>query len=129
MDLFQQFFLSDQENGTNFNKNFFSQKNEPHTDKLCFPVGSKYFPANSQKNSLFNQNWRSQKEAQNKFEIFFLNSLEKGQIQRKIRIFWKQPFLFKARKMDKYKQKLFFSTKWATYSSIMLSCWFEAFLG
>ena len=42
-------------------------------------------------------------------KIVFLNTFEKGKIQRKI-------FLYKAVKRDKYEQKLFFSTKWATYS-------------
>ena len=49
-------------------------------------------------------------------KIVFLNKFEKGQIQRKIWIFCKQTFLYKAVKRDKYEQKLFFSTKWATYS-------------
>ena len=47
-------------------------------------------------------------------KIFFFNKFEKEQIQSKIRICCKQPFLFKAVKLDKYKQKLFFSSKWAT---------------
>ena len=49
-------------------------------------------------------------------KFIFLNKFENEQIQRKIRICFYQPFLFKALKLDKYKQKLFFSSKWATYS-------------
>ena len=41
-------------------------------------------------------------------KFVFLNKFEKEQIQRKIRICCKQPFLFKAIKLDKYKQNLFF---------------------
>ena len=46
----------------------------------------------------------------------FLNQFKKKQIHKKIMICCKQPFLFKAVKLDKYKQKLFFFTKCATYS-------------
>ena len=35
----------------------------------------------------------------------FLNKLEKGKIQRKMWISCKQPFLYKAVKLDKYKKK------------------------
>ena len=49
-------------------------------------------------------------------KFVFLKKFEKEQIQMKIRICCKQPFLFKAVKLDKYNQKLFFSSKWATYS-------------
>ena len=52
----------------------------------------------------------------NNQKVIFLNKFEKEQIQRKIRICCKQTFLFKAVKLDKYKPKLFFSSKWATYS-------------
>ena len=49
-------------------------------------------------------------------KFVFLNKFEEEQIHMKIRICWKQPILFKAVKLDKYKQKMFFSSKWATYS-------------
>ena len=40
-------------------------------------------------------------------KFVFFNKLEKGQIQRKIWISCNQPFLLKAVKLEKYKQKLF----------------------
>ena len=40
-------------------------------------------------------------------KFVFLNKFEKELILKKIRICCKQPFLFKAVKWDKYKQKLF----------------------
>ena len=48
-------------------------------------------------------------------KLVFVKKFENEQILRKIRICCKQPFLFKALKLDKYKQKMFFSSKWATY--------------
>ena len=62
-------------------------------------------------------------------KFVFLNQFEKEKIQMKIRICCKQHILFKAVKLDKYKQKMFFSSKWATYSWTMLLFCFEAFLG
>ena len=62
-------------------------------------------------------------------KFVFLNKFEKEQIQRKIRICFKQHFLFKAIKLDKYKQKLISSTKWATFSKTMLFCCFQPILG
>ena len=44
-------------------------------------------------------------------KITFLNKFEKEKIQRKICIWFKQQFVFKAVKWDNYQQKQFFSTK------------------
>ena len=44
-------------------------------------------------------------------KFVFLNKFEKEQIQRKIRISCKSPFLFKAVILDKYKQKNVFLLK------------------
>ena len=107
-------FCTKQLNGTNINKNYFCPQNEPHKSKLCFSVVLKHFGGNLLKSLfLIKQNYL-RKEVWNTQKVCFLNKFEKGQILRKIRIYCKQPFLFKAVKLDKYKQKLFFSSKWAT---------------
>ena len=49
-------------------------------------------------------------------KLVFLNKFEMGKIHRIIWISCKQPFLYQAVKLDKYKQKLYFSSKLATYS-------------
>ena len=74
-----------------------------HTAKLCFPVVLMHFRENLLKNSLFNQKIDSlRKKLINTLKIFFLNKLENLQIERKIWISCKQPFLYKAVKWDKY---------------------------
>ena len=79
---------------------------------------------------LFNQKMTISESSMEKIRKFvFLNKFEKDQIQRKNWICCKQPFLFKAVKWDKYKQKLFFSSKLDTYRQTMFSGCFEAFSG
>ncbi len=66
----------------------------------------------SQKTSLFCQKFDYlRKKLTNNQKVCFLNKFEKVHIQKKIRNFFKQPFLFKGEKLAKYKQKLFFSSK------------------
>ena len=97
-------------------KQLFSPQNEPHRFKLCVCVFFLPFGGNSLKMSLFSQKMTiSEKRSEILRRFVFLNKFEKGKIQRKIRICYKQPFLFKAVKLDKYERKLFFSSKWDTY--------------
>ncbi len=79
----------------------FSPQNEPHTAKLCFAVVLKRFGVNSLKTSLFSQKMTlSERSSEILGKFLFLNKLEKGQIQRKIWISCKQPFLYKAVKLE-----------------------------
>ena len=60
------------------------------------------------KTSLFNQKKKiSQRSSEIIRKFVFLNKFEKEQIQRKIRICCKQPFLFKAVKLDQKKKIVF----------------------
>ncbi len=80
--------------------------------KLCFPVVLNHFRGISPKTSFFGQKKNiSERSSEIIRKFVFLYKFEKEQIQRKIRIFCKQFFLFKAVKLDKYKQKLLFSSK------------------
>ena len=79
----------------------------------CFEVFLGKF---TEKFSFYSKKWLSQRSTEILRKFVFLDKFEKEQIQRKIRICCKQPFLSKAVKLEKYKQKLFFSYKWATYS-------------
>ena len=100
----------------------------PHTAKPSFPVVLNCFRGNSLETSLFRQKITLSESISEILRKFvFLNKFEKGKIQWKIWICCKQPFLYKAVKRDKYKQKLFFFTKWATYSKIMLSSFLKHF--
>ena len=47
-------------------------------------------------------------------KVVFPTLFERGKSEENLDLF-KQLFLFKPVKVDKYEQKLFFSTKWATY--------------
>ena len=83
------FFLIKPEKGTNINKNSFSPQNEPHRAKQCFSVVLKHFWGNSQRTSLFSPSQKvtiSEKstETLRKLCFFFLTSLTKGKILRKI---------------------------------------------
>ena len=70
----------------------------------CFEAFSVKFT----ENSLFSQKSDiSERNTDILGKFVFLSKFEKEQIQRKIRICCKQPFLFKAVKQDKYKQKCF----------------------
>ena len=114
----------------NINKNCFSQLSKPHTVKPWFCVVLKHFRGNSLKIFfLVKKKNISERSSEIIRKFVFLNKFEKEQIQRKIRICRKQPFLFNAVKLDKYIQKMFFSSKWVTHSYTMLLGCFEAFLG
>ena len=94
----------------NIKKNCFSQLTKPHTAKPWFPVVLKHFRGNSLKIfHLGQKNYISERSSEIKRKFVFLNKCVKEQIQRKIRICCKQPFLFKAVKLDKYNKKKRFS--------------------
>ena len=110
-------FWSEQENGTNINKNWFSPQNNPHTAKLCFLVGLKHFCANLLKTSLFSQNWRTQKEAQKKIESFFFTTgLKSGKTRGKLGFILNNPFVQSSKTGQILIKNVFLYKKWATYS-------------
>ena len=81
------FFLSNQWNGTNITKNCFPPKNEPLTVKLSFSGVMKHFRGNWLKTSL----WVKKcdyliKTLRITQRVIFLNNFEKGQIIRDILI-------------------------------------------
>ena len=85
LDLFKNFFWSNQKKGTNINKNCFSAQSEPHTAKLCFSVVMKHFRGNSEVSSLFSKKMNiSERWTEKLRKLVLLNMFEKRRILRKI---------------------------------------------
>ena len=77
-----------------------------------FSLVLKHFGRNSMKTSLFIQKSDiSERSSEILRKLTFLYKFEREKTQRKIWIWCKQLFLFKAVKWDNYEQKQFFSTK------------------
>ena len=96
MICFKEPFLFKAVKEDNFNKNYFSPQNAPHTAKLCFSLALKHFWGISLKTSLFNQKsdyLRKISEILRKF--VFLTNFEKGQSRGKFGFVVNNPFYSK----------------------------------
>ena len=95
----------------NINKNCFSSQSEPHTAKLGVADVLKHFWRNSLRTLLFkHKSYYLRKEHKNINRFFFPTMFERGKPVEIMGLF-KELFLIKQVKGDKYEQKLFFTTK------------------
>ena len=95
-----------------YKKNFYSLQIEPHTAKLCFSVVLKHFGGNSQRTSRFSQKSDYlRKEHWNTQKVCFSEHVWKGANSEENMDLFKQLFLIKPVKGDKYLQKPVFLLK------------------